>query len=338
MLIPLGSEQAPDQEVVSLMAEWGDLKLSLDTAMNVLEGGGFIVLLDAFNEDRHQSATLKFVRSARKRNVVILTGQFAPKWDQVPVARIELEPFGAEQLRNIMPEAWLERVMNAEHLRNVVGLPISAFLLAAYIGRHNSLPSSDYAIYSSLSDLLEPDQAQALERTAWELFKTNRQIIRTDDRMRPEFCELAVGDNILTRVSDEDGKKILYKFVHERVARFFVARHLAREENRTLAEWHAQLEPGYGKGYWADVLEFLAASFAVDSDGSAEAESSTANRTARYTGFLREAAEFAPKVFSERLYGQYQRYRAEGWIEGDALFQDWVAAFLADIVNGKRAA
>jgi len=338
MLIPLGSEQTPDQEVVSLMAEWGDLKLSLDTAMNVLDGGGFIVLLDAFNEDLHQSATLKFVRSARKRNVVIITGQFAPKWDQLPMARIELEPFGPEQLRKIMPEAWLERVVNAKHLSNVVGLPISAFLLATYIQRHNSLPASDYAIYSSLSDSLEPEQAQALERTAWELFKCNRQIIRTDDRMRPEFCELAVGDNILTRISDEDGKKILYKFVHERVARFFVARNLAREENTTLAEWHAQLEPGYGKGYWADVLEFLAASFAMDSCEFGEAEFSLQRMTRRYTTFLREAAEFAPKVFSDRLYGQYQRYRAEGRIEGDALFQDWAAAFLADIVSGKRAA
>jgi hypothetical protein len=84
------------------------------------------------------------------------------------------------------------------------------------------------------------------------------------------------------------------------------------------------------------VLEFLAASLAVDCDGSGEAESSAPNRTVRYTRFLREAAEFAPKVFSERLYGQYQRYRAESRIDGDALFQDWAAAFLADIVSGKR--
>ena len=130
--------------------------------------------------------------------------------------------------------------------------------------------------------------------------------------------------------NDDQGKDdVLYRFIHERVNRFFVARHLACQDDFTLAKWHEKLDSGFGRVYWADVIEFLGATHALSELGIDA-------RTRSYTSFLREAAEFEPRVFSDRLYGQYQRYRDAGEVSSDPGFQDWAASFLTDVISGKR--
>jgi hypothetical protein len=298
--------------------------------MNMVDGGGFVVLMDALNEDRQPEATLNFVRKARKRNLVLLSSQFSSSWPQsIPIERLNLAPFGREQLKAILPAGWLDPVLKTSHLSPVAGLPITALLLSNYISRHSCLPASDFAIYSSLCEDLDQSQTLNLEQVAWELFKSNGQQLKANDRLTEEFCEDAVRKSVLTRRSG--GKEILYRFVHERVHRFFVARYLVRQDELALSKWHEKLDPGFGKAYWADVIEFLAASYALSGQ---EVDA----RTRRYTSFLREAAEFAPRVFSDRLYGQYQRYRDASEVSPDPDFQDWAASLLAEVVSGKRAA
>jgi hypothetical protein len=57
-----------------------------------------------------------------------------------------------------------------------------------------------------------------------------------------------------------------------------------------------------------------------------------------YTAFLRQAAEFSPRIFADRLYAQYGRYRETGDLQADPAFQDWAASLLAQVVAGAREA
>ena len=330
LLLPLGSEQAPEQEVATLMSEYGDMNVSPTTAMDMVDGGGFVILMDALNEDRQSQATLSFVRRARKRNLLLLSSQFSPSWPQnIPIERLNLAPFEREQLERILPTGWADRVLQASYLSPIAGLPITALLLSKYISRNASLPATDFAIYTSLCQDLDQNETLNLERQAWDLFKSNGQQFKADGRLTEEFCEDAVRKGVLTRRSV--GKEAFYRFVHERVHRYFVARYLVRQDELTLSKWHEKLDPGFGKAYWADVIEFLAATYAF-------LEKGIDARTRTYTSFLREAAEFAPRVFSERLYHQYQRYRDAGDVSRDPAFEDWAASFLAEVVSGKRGA
>ena len=332
LLLPLGSNSAPEQEVADLMSEYGEMKVSAATAMDIVDGGGFVILLDALNEDRQPQATLSFVRKARKRNLLLLTSQFAPSWPQsIPIERLNLAPFGREQLMRVLPPEWVERVLGASHLSAVIGLPITAVLLGKYIEANQDLPASDFAIYSGLSERLENIGLINLESKAWELFKSNGQQFKTDERLTVEFCEDAVTKSVLTRRAGSSINEVFYRFLHERVHRYFVACYVARQDPIPLPEWHAKLDPGFGKVYWADVLEFLGAMHALSNE-------EIGVRTTRYTSFLQEAAQFAPKVFAERLYGQYQRYRDAGEVEVVPEFQDAAATFLAEMVSGRRVA
>jgi hypothetical protein len=252
-----------------------------------------------------RTATLNLIRRARKRNLLLLSSQFAPSWPQnIPIERINLAPFGKEQLERVIPAEWVDRVLSASYLAPVAGLPITAFLLGKHISRFGKLPASDFAIYKSLCDGLDPNQILNLENQAWELFRSNSQQFKTDDRLTEEFCEEAARNGVLTR--RHGGKEeFLYRFVHERVHRFFVARSLDRQDDFWLAKWHEKLEPGFGKVYWADVIEFLGSTRALSPLRIEE-------RTRAYTAFLREAAEFEPRVFADRMYRQYRHLPRRG--------------------------
>ena len=108
-----------------------------------------------------------------------------------------------------------------------------------------------------------------LEHQAWELFKTNSQQFKMDDRLPSEFCEKAVREGVLTR-RPGGGEEFLYRFVHERVHRFFVAGYLGPQDDFSLSEWHEKLEPGFERVYWADVIEFLGAIRALSTQGPEE--------------------------------------------------------------------
>jgi hypothetical protein len=326
LLLPLGSDQTPKEEVAALMSEYGDMNVSADTAMNIVDGGGFVVLIDALNEDRQPNATLDFARKARKRNLVLLSSQSSPSWPvSIPIERLNLAPFGREQLAKIIPDGWLDAVLEASFLSTAAKLPITALLLGNYISHRGELPKSDYAIYSNLSDGLNQSEALNLEQQAWDLFRNNEQQFKADARLTEDFCETAVNRNVLTRRSA--GKDVSYRFVHERVHRFFVARYLVRQDETSLSKWHEKLDPGFGRGYWADVIEFLAATYAHSTQ-------EIGCRTQTYTSFLRVAGSFVPRVFSDRLYNQYQRYRDAGEVLTDSDFQDWAASFLTKVISG----
>jgi hypothetical protein len=327
LLLPLGSGQPPEEEVATLISDYGDLKVATTTAADIVEGGGFILLVDALNEDRHPEATLNFLRKARRRNIILVSSQFSPSWPTtIPVTLIELAPFGREQLGKVLPEGWVDRVLDAPYLSGVAGLPITSFLLGAYITRHADLPPSDFAIYSSLREQLSPNDSMTLDQRAWEMFMVNGQLFKSDDRLTEELCEFAVRSSILTRRSV--GDQVNYRFVHERVQRFFVACYLERGDDLDFAKLHKKLDPRFGRVYWSDVIEFLG-------EAQANARQPIVQRTSAYSSLIRKAGKFAPEVFADRLYPQYQRYRDAGVLATDAALQDWAARFLADLVTGK---
>jgi hypothetical protein len=89
------------------------------------------------------------------------------------------------------------------------------------------------------------------------MFQRNAQHFATDDTLSKVFCDEAVSRSVLTR--HVEGNQSHYRFVHERVHRFFVARHLVRQDSQDILTWHARLAAGFGRSYWADVLEFIGA-------------------------------------------------------------------------------
>jgi hypothetical protein len=328
LLVPLGAG-SPEEEIATLMSEYGDMNVDGRIALDMVDGGGFIILLDAINEDRNPAATAKFLRKAWKRNVVLVTSQYAPVWpSSVPADELRLSPFGRAQLERILPEGWVDKVIDSPHLSTVIGLPITAFLLSKYIARNRMLPASDFAIYTNLREGLNPVEVLNLDEKAWVLFTDNGQQFKPDDHLTAEFCEAAVRANILTRRSS--GTDTFYRFAHEKVHRFCVACYLSRQDGFKLAEWHTKVAAGLGKRYWADVIEFMGATRAL-------AGGSVTQRTLAYTGFVREAAEFSPESLADRLYRQYQRYRETSDLAADQEFQDWAARFLADALSGKHS-
>jgi len=328
LFVPLGGGQKPEDEVATLMSEYGDMNVDSKIASDMVDGGGFVILLDALNEDRTPAETLNFVRRARKRNVILVSSQYAPSWpSSVPLKHLDLAPFGPAQLKKILPQVWVDRILDSPHLSEVAALPITALLLGAYVSRQGSLPPSDFAIYTNLREGLNPNETMNLEQKAWLLFTDNSQQFKADDRLTAEFCEAAVHNSILTRRPSDAGA--FYRFVHERVHRFFVACYLARQDGFEFVEWHARLDRSLGKRYWADVIEFLGATHAL-SDESID------SRTLAYTEFVRRAADFAPEILADRLYPQYIRYRENGDLATDQEFQGWVASFLTDLLSGRR--
>jgi hypothetical protein len=230
-------------------------------------------------------------------------------------------------LQEIIPADWLDRVLGEQHLASAIRYPVTTFLLRDYIAENGSLPPSDYALFQALYRKLEPVEALNLQAKAWDLFGRNAKSFSPDDALTDEFCRVAVSANVLTPLAQSG--KVDYRFVHERIHRFLVALFLDRQDPQPLDVWHGKLAPGFGKGYWADVLEFMAAKRAVE-------ETNSSFEHSRYASFIREAAVFAPHVFAERLYEQYQRYAAAGMITVDPSFDSWAAGFMTAFTASSR--
>jgi hypothetical protein len=52
IFIQLGRDVSPEQEAATNMAQYGDIDVKPDVALDLLKDGGFVILLDGFNEDR----------------------------------------------------------------------------------------------------------------------------------------------------------------------------------------------------------------------------------------------------------------------------------------------
>jgi hypothetical protein len=313
---------APREEAGALMGQFGDVNVTPDVAQDLLTGGGFILLLDGYNEDRTPEITREFVRQAAKRNLVIVTSQFEPDWRKtLDVQRIHLEPFGRDQLRQILDEQWVDRVLASPYLAEISRLPFTAQLLARFISRNQQLPHNELEIYDDLRTGLDAGPVLNLESAAWELFKGNETEFPPAPKLPKEFCDAAVETGVLTRRA-RDGKDS-YRFVHERIHRLFVAIYLERQEEQRLAEWHKVVISGLGRGYWTDVLDFWG-----QIKGRLASHGGVGEKQA-YLDFLRKVAGFSQPIFAQRLYIQYDRLcrSCPGLV--DQKFIAWAALFLA---------
>jgi hypothetical protein len=275
-------------------------------------------LLDGLNEDRTPETTKEFVRRVVKRNLVVVSSQFDPNWDRsLEVSRIDLKPFGPEQLLKLIPEIWVNRILSAEYLADLAKLPHTAQLLANYIEENHRLPPLRLDIYRNLRKNFEGDtQVMNLEAVAWRLFRENVKVFQDDETVPKSFCDLAVEAGILTRAAVD------YQFRHELIHRFFVACYLQRQDREPLETWHKKVHRGLGRAYWFDAAELL---------GELYAERAPQDPAAKdyYYGFLRETANFSPQIFAERLYPQVIRLYQAGALKKDSQFIEWAANTMA---------
>ena len=327
-LIRLGSSLSADKKVCALMSQFGHLPFTtarasdVEMADHLLSRGRFLILLDALNEDGTPDHTREFIRRMAARNVVIITSQTKPKWKDIDLVPIELKPFGPKQLEKILPNGWLDRVLEAKYLVDSIQLAEPAKQLARYLKNNNILPPSLLAIYESLcKPIIKNPKLLNLEEVAWQTFCENTDRFEPSNAIpEDEICEPVVESGLLT--VRQEGDKTLYKFAHEREHRYLVARYLSRQEPKQLEEWHEELKPGLGHAFWADVLEFWGAMKAERSSGSNVVHT-------EYREFLKDVAAFEPIVFAEWLYPQYERLRESGKIPQDPLFESWVDGNLA---------
>lgn len=322
LLIRLRTEQPPESEAAAIMEQYGDVKVTPEVARDLLTGGGFVLLLDGYNEDRSPEATRLFVRQVAQRNLVVLTSQFDPEWNSMlDIRQVYLKPFGRNQLCKILEAIWVEKVVESPYLTEIARLPFTARLLAGYIRRNESLPRTELDIYEDLRTGLDPGLLLNLEEAAWAAFKAHEVELSAGPKLPAEFCDAAVTQGILTRRARE-GKQS-YRFVHERIHRLLVANYLERQDECPLEDWYKEVTPGLGRGYWIDVLDFrgqIKGRLAL-LGGAAECRA--------YRLFLRQAAVFSRPIFTQRLYLQYDRLCRTFPELDDPDFVHWAARVLA---------
>lgn len=334
LLIRLNSNLSASAEATALMNQYGGIPYlssktgDVELADRLLGEGGFVILLDALNEDATPDSTARFVRRMLGRNLIVLTSQFKPVkpgWRNVKFLPVTLEPFGPWQLGQLLPGGWLSDVLKADYLGNVIRLPETSKLLARYIEANHKLPPSLLAIYEDLcAPIIGKSKMLNLEQVAWQCFCTNTDQFDPSDAVpADEICDPAVESGLLTR--RQEGKRAAYRFAHERVHRYLVARYLVRQDTKPLEEWDAKVATGLDRRRWADVLEFWGAMIAETPGGASKASQD-------YRRFLKSVAIFEHTIFAERLYPQYERLRDAGQIEADVLFERWAASQMAKAI------
>jgi hypothetical protein len=316
LLVDLSGPARADDEIAALMAEHGDVRLSSDAVLTLIDTGGFVMLLDGLNEDRHAPHTLEVLRRAVKRNVVVVASQWCPGWlaDRFTVARVALGAFDDRELSAVLTPHWAGLLLDTPSLSGVTSLPLSILLLRDFISRRNQLPGNEYELYHDLSRTLPPSTSVLLIEHAWTMFRRN------DHEFEPEVAsvalyEQAVDARVLTRGTRIGGGN--YRFAHERIQMFFAAGSAVARSERGLAALLKEVDASVSKQSWADLIEFMAYMVLESSATSA-----------RYTGLLREAGEFVPALFRKRLYPQYVSYKAAGRVH-DPDFESWASGFVA---------
>ena len=325
ILIRLRVKGSPQEEVAALLAQYGDIDVKPEVAIDLIKGGGFVILLDAFNEDRNPEATHGFVRQAVQRNLVVMTSQYDPPWkDEVDSERILLEPFGKPQLTELFGEDRVHEILDHPMLSGMVQLPYTAQLVAGFLKRHGHLPATELDLYRDLLAGLGHSPLLNLEEAAWQRFKDNEAELKPTGGIPSEFCESAVEAGVLSRRMR--GEETSYRFAHERIHRFLVASWLDRQERKALIEWYKNLQPGLGRGYLGDVLDFWGQMWARRALQSQGAEAP------KYVDFMKEVADFKLAIFAQRLYPYYDRLRNSELLPADPSFTAWAARELARAV------
>jgi hypothetical protein len=310
------------QEAAALMSQLGDVDVKDEVAFDLVTGGGFVLLLDALNEDRMPEATRDFVRQAAKRNLVVLTSQFDPGWnDVVDVRRIELREFGEAQLRRLLDAGRAAEILASRQLASIARLPVTANLLAQFVQRSGRLPADRLQIYDSLVAGLAEEPLLNLQEKAWTLFRSNELEFASDSGLPAEICGAAVSTGALTR---RQGDR--YRFSHEMVQRFLVAAYLNRRERRPLADWHHEIKAGLQRGHWIEVLDFWGEMWGARAVADPR-------EIHGYEEFLREAAGFSRTIFAARLYPHYDSLCAAGGLAPNPELIAWAARLLAGAVR-----
>lgn len=327
LFLRLGQGNVREQAAAVFMAN-GDVDATPDVVFTLLTGGGFAILLDGFNEDCHPDDTREAVRLLAQRNLVIMTSQFAPSWrGVVDIHRIQLEPFGRPQLANLFGEAQTDEILARPALAEMARLPFTAHLLARYIDRHKELPGSELEAYADLWDGLTPSNLLNLEESAWHLFKANETELKPGVKLPPEFCDAAVDSGLLT-IRTREGQR-WYRFSHEKVHRLFVAFWIVRQEQKSLKEWHSEIQPGFERTYWTDVIDFWAQILARNAINDKK-------ELTKYLVFMKGTAEFSSTIFAQRLYPLYDRLCVTDVLSSDTNFLHWAARFLASTLDPNR--
>ncbi len=316
--IKLGSGHSPKKEAGLLLEQYSGICFKEpEDCLPMLKSGGFVIFLDALNEDNNIKETRAFIQQVYKRNLVILTSQYKPRqyeseWKIFDIQLIHLQVFGESQLKQLISDEWMKALSARDDLSNIAILPQTAKLLADYIQNNNKLPDLRLDIYKNLMTNLNEQELINLKEKAWDLFKENIAWFVPDDRITGHFCASAVTQGVLKTMEQK------YSFKHERIHRFIVACHLDRTGGKTLFEWDSLVKEGFNRENWGDVLEFLGELYA-------EKVIEKVIGQGRYYSFLREAVKFDIEIFAKKLYPQMTRLVNLKIIEKNSQFMEFYA-------------
>jgi photosystem II stability/assembly factor-like uncharacterized protein len=317
ILIRLGSELTAEEETKGMFEQLGDIDLKEDGAMDLIKSGGFLIILDGYNEDSLRARTKEFVRSACISNTVIMTSQTDPIWEDKLIVKnyIILRPFKREQLEAIIPKKWIDTIYSKPYLKDFAELPQTATLLSIFIKGTNKLPAFKIDVYNYLiRDLINESQTVQLEKKTWELFINFSVIIINQDSFTDEYIQKAILSGVLTRQGEN------FTFTHELVMKYFLARYMFKRDKSDFINLHREFLENIEKSYWSDAIELLGELYA--NFGKPDPET-------RYFQFLRDALCFSITIFQERLYPQLKNLYIIGVFKENIGFQSWMADYLA---------
>jgi photosystem II stability/assembly factor-like uncharacterized protein len=328
VLIRLGVNAPPEKEAAALFGQFGEIRITDAVALDLLTQGGFLILLDGFNESKSPDLVHDFLRKVIKENLVILSTQeltIPEGWSkEMHIEHVQLSAFGKKELKNLLAEKDIDELLSSAYLRDLVVLPYSAKLIAQFVKKHG-IPRLRLDIYRDLIHTLSPHEQMEyipmLERKAWALFKNmDREFLPQEENLSTQFCESAKWAGILTRRGDH------FRFSHEKIHRYFVSRFIWQNNQAfDIEAWNKELSDSPAKNYWADVVELLGEHFAEPMDGGER----QGNWTGRYIDFVKMVEKFNNQLFADRLYPQIHRFHIVGLLKKDLEFIEWCAQKLA---------
>jgi hypothetical protein len=323
VLVRLNSFVSNGVTVQQIFESYGRLIVDAETAEDMIKEGGFCMLLDGLNESKNPEDIRLFINSCYRKNIIIISSQFAPEWPEIQMKKIELKHFGRQQLTFLLPneQKLVNQISSATYLFDVtvfhefskdsnfengaVGiLPFTATLIIEYAKKHgNQLPPNRLAIYQELFKEIQHDNLFLnLERKAWDMFCQNSQNIFSNDlaySLDEPFLQKAKANQILTQFAITS--QLSYRFRHDRIFRFVVASYLFKQEStQELEKLHAKLGMGQDKLYWADVIEFWG-------EFLAEKASQSTFQLTKYKEFILSVGQFELLILKKRLIFQWER-------------------------------
>jgi len=274
-LAQLGTPGPALEEVAALSRRYGRLRFDDAMLNDLLRRGGFVVFLDAYNEDDDPVGTLKLIRETFETNVVIVTSQFVPTgWPRdMVIERYDLAELSDAALESMLSDTAVQELRaraDLEVLLQDVRLPSHARLLADYYAKNGRLPSYRIELYEDLRDRLMAAaapggfaaQVEHISGYAWTVFSGgNRRDFKIDpEKVSVELCAYAVEVGIWT-IAGVGGTR--YRFRHETIQMFFVMQHLRADgiawgamDRVWFAARHAELGPKRSNKEWRDIFEF----------------------------------------------------------------------------------